>query len=174
MANRLPSHIREIVASLRNTGLDPEIEHSGHGRIKVRWGASNGVRFLLVLGGRVSHDWRAQANARSTLRKLIKQSLFWDTRAHRVNIARRLDRRNERRKERDRVRDRILGLMRDQGVTLHHLQRPNARFWSLSSGELVSFQTVTDLLNSNQVVGVGDTLFPGDQTLSQTFRYIET
>ena len=144
MANRLPSHIREIVASLRNTGLDPEVGHSVHGRIKVRWGASNGVRFLLVLGGRLSHDWRAQAKCTKHAAQADQAEPFLDTRAHRVNIARRLDRRNERRKERDRVRDRILSLMRDQGVTLHYLQRPNARFWSLSSGELVSFQTVTD------------------------------
>jgi hypothetical protein len=71
----------------------------------------------------------------------------------------------------DRVRrevDRILTAMR-KGAALH-LHYENGRpIWRLTSGPFVTPQAAALVISSDEVVGVGDSLFPGHP--GQTWRY---
>jgi hypothetical protein len=78
---------------------------------------------------------------------------------------------NARRLDRIAAAATALAAMRDQGLTLHLCMSPSGRHWSLSDGHPLDADVALRLINSPQVVGVGDALFAG---LSQTWRFCET
>ena len=83
---------------------------------------------------------------------------------------RRLDRRNARKRRREFMAAIIINAMR-AGASLHRCNRHHRTLWSLSTGEFVTHEAATDVLNAGRVVAVGDCLFGPE--LSQTFRYVD-
>jgi hypothetical protein len=68
---RPPVHAREAVAAIGDRGHAVDIDVSGSGHFKISWEA--GGRRMLFVFSRASHDHRADANARATLRRLLAQ-----------------------------------------------------------------------------------------------------
>jgi hypothetical protein len=68
--SRRPVHLREAVAALGATGGAVDID--AHGKhFKIFWHV-NGRKRLLVIA-RTPSDWRASANARANLRRILRE-----------------------------------------------------------------------------------------------------
>jgi hypothetical protein len=66
---RPPLSVRECVIALSRVGHVADVDLDG-AHFKVRW-VANGKRHLLILS-RSPSDWRSPANARATLRRLLR------------------------------------------------------------------------------------------------------
>jgi hypothetical protein len=68
---RPPVLLREAVAAIGERGHAVDIDVGGSGHLKISWEA--GGRRMLFVVARNPGDHRADANARSTLRRLLAQ-----------------------------------------------------------------------------------------------------
>jgi hypothetical protein len=68
---RPPGIVREAVAALAERGHAVDVDVAGSGHIKISWEA--GGRRVLFIVARNPGDRRADANARSTLRRLLRE-----------------------------------------------------------------------------------------------------
>jgi hypothetical protein len=59
-----------------------------------------------------------------------------------------------------------------RGAALHRLDQRGQ--WALSNGEMIKDKIAREVVRHPDVVGVGDSLFPEVNELSQTFRYCGT
>ena len=73
----------------------------------------------------------------------------------------------------DRLRrdvNRVLGAM-ERGASLHCSHERGRTIWKLSTGSFVTPEAAAVVIASNDVVGVGDSLFPDHP--GQTWRYVQ-
>ena len=69
---RLPEPVRMAVAILDEHGRTADVDLGNGARVKIRWISSDGRHRLLVLAHSPS-DHRANANARATSKRILRQ-----------------------------------------------------------------------------------------------------